>query len=233
MTLVLDGTPYADHGTLVVESQDNSFQYNWRNTIDLVWASGDAPAYGDAVISAFVNFLKGLQRDDCTIRKVTLLPYVKGRQPLADQGAIWEQITSIACKNWGTGTIFPSSGSSQSPVVGELCVMLTKGKFAGGGGRVGRMFLRNAVAQENLANIPGGPPQFASGVEATYSAAMNTWATDNLGDFSTDSALPRFCLIHAQKLTQTPAAHDIFDSAMAVPTYTRLTMHDITSKSRR
>ena len=235
MAIIPDGTAFANHGTLVVESQDNANIYSWRNSMEVVWdPSVGHPLYTDAVVTAFVNFIKGIQRDDCSIVKVTLFPYVKGRQPLALQGSLFEQVVSIACKDWGTGTAHPPATSSLTAPVGEICVMLTKNKFGGGqGGKIGRMFLRNAVPQEALLNIAGGPPLLNPSTAGTTVTEWNAWAASQLGGFCTSNPLPRFCLIHASKRGTPTGTHDIFDGTMAVPVFTRLAMHDITSKNRR
>lgn len=234
MAIIPDGTAFANHGVLVVESQDNSAVFNWRNTIDVAWATGSEPAYGDAVISAFVNFLKGIQRDDCSIVKVSLFPYVKGRQPLSLQGAIFEQIVSIACKDWGTGTAHPPATSSLTAPVGELCVLMVKGKFGGpSGGRIGRMFLRNAVPQEALKNVAGGPPELDPTLSGTTVAEWNAWSNTNLAPFCEGASLPKFILVHASKHGVPAGSHDIFDSQMSPPQFQKLAMHNISSKSRK
>lgn len=234
MATIPDGTAFADHGILVVETQDNTAAHQWRNSIDLSWATGLQPSYGDPVISAFVNFMKGVQRADSTIIKVSLLPYVKGRQPLSAQGSLWEQVVSIACASTGTGTAHPTFGSEGSAAVGEICVMYVKGKFAGGvGGRPGRMFLRNAIQNEGMTPIAGGPPLLQGTFLTDYPTDWNNWAISQLGAFCTDAALPRFCLIHASKQGVPAGNHDIFDSAMAVPVYKSLTMVDTNKKNRK
>lgn len=233
MAIINDGTAFANHGILVVETQANTLLHQWRNTIDMVWATGAAPAYGDPPVTAFVTFLKGLQRDDSTIVKVSLLPYVKGRQPLSLQGSIWEQIVSIPCKNHDAGSAYPFNGSSGSPTVGELCLLLVKGKFDGSGGRVGRMFIRNSPPASDVTATAGGPPTFTTGATATYPPAINTWSTSNLSPYCEDNPFPRYCLIHASKKGTPVGTHDIFDSTMTAPVFQRLTMHDITSENRK
>lgn len=233
MTLVLDGTPFANHGTLVVEVETNDLAHDWRNTMELAWDVSGPPAYTDAVITAFVSFIQGSTRDDSHISKVTLFPYVKGRQPLANQGSIWEQNVDLACQDWGTGNVYPAETGSKTAPIGEVCVMLVKGKFAGGGGRVGRIFRRNAIPNEWVKTTAGGPPTFDPVQAPTFVSAWNTFTSTKLSAFCTNNPLPRYVLIHAQKLTQTPAAHDIFDTAMAVPVFERLTMHDLNSKNKR
>lgn len=233
MTLVLDGTPYANHGILIVETQGNDLAHSWRNTIDVVWSTGGQPAYGDPVVSAFVTFLQNSQRDDCHITKVSLYPYVKGRQPLSSQGALWEQDVDLPCADYGTGHVYPAEVASGLAPIGEICVRLIKGKFAGGGGRVGRMFIRNAIANAWVVADAGGPPAPNPTVSPAIGTQWNTYATSKLGSYCTDNPLPRFCLVHAQKLTQTPPAHDIFDSAMQVPAWEGLTTHNLTKKSKK
>ena len=231
--IVDDGTPFANHGTLVVETTGNDLAHNWRNTIEVAWASGSPPVYTDPMVAAFVGMLKGGQRDDCHISKVTLFPYVKGRQPLASQGAIWEQIVSIPCSNFGTGTVYPSAPNSGPTPLGEVSLLITKPKFSGGGGRVGRMFIRNALGADNISSDAGGPPHLVPPNDVNLPADWNVWLANTLGPFTEDNPLPRFVLIHAQKLTQSPPAHDIFDTAMGHPIFTRVTMHDLTSKNKK
>lgn len=234
MATIPDGTAFANHGILVVETQDNTATHNWRNSIDMVWASGAMPVYGDPSITAFVNFMKGVQRADSTIIKVSMLPYVKGRQPLSAQGSLWEQVVSIACNCFGAGTAHPSFGSEGTATVGEVSVMYVKGKFGGGpGGRVGRMFLRNAVQQEALLPIAGGPPVLQGTFLADYPTDWNNWANSQLATFCEDNPLPRYCLIHSSKQGVPVGNHDIFDSAMAIPVYKTLTMVDTSKKNKK
>lgn len=234
MTVIPDGTAFANHGILVVETQDNTAAHNWRNSIDLAWATGGQPSYGDPVITAFVDFMQGVQRADSTIIKVSLLPYVKGRQPLSAQGSLWEQVVSIACASTGAGTAHPTFGSEGSAAVGEICVMYVKGKFAGGvGGRPGRMFLRNAIQNEGMTPIAGGPPLLQGTFLTDYPTDWNNWAISKLGAFCTGAPLPKFVLIHASKQGVPTGSHDIFDSQMATPVYKTLTMVDVNKKNRK
>jgi hypothetical protein len=199
----------------------------------MAWASGNPPADNDPSVTAFVDFIQGSTRDDTHISRIALLPYVKGRQPLANQGAIWEDNVNIACQDWGTGNVYPAETGSRTAPLGEVCVMLVKGKFAGGGGRVGRMFRRNAIPKEWVISDAGGPPTWDTVQAPTLVSAWNTFTSTKLSAFCTNNPLPRYVLIHAQKLTQTPPAHEIFDTAMAVPVFERLTMHDLTSKNKK
>ena len=233
MAIVTDGTAFANHGILVAETSANSGGQKWRNSIDVVWTAGSPPVVGDGVVTAWTNFLKGIQRDDCTITTVSLLPYVKGRQPLSAQGSIWEQNVVIPCKNHDAGSAYPFNGSSGSTTVGELCLLVLKGKFGGGGGRTGHMFIRNSPPQSDVTATTGGPPEFTTTALGTYPPAINTWLNGNLSPFCEDNPLPRFCLIHASNKGTPVGTHDIFDSAMAIPTYQKLTMHNITASNKR
>lgn len=233
MAIITDGTAFANHGIFVVETSANTGLHKWRNTMDVVWTPGSPPAYTDPVTTAFVTFLQFLQRDDSTITKVSLLPYVKGRQPLSAQGAIWEQVTSLACNNHDAGHAYPFNGNSGQPTVGELCLLLIKGKFTGGGGRVGRMFIRNSPPASDVTATAGGPPVFTTSALPNYPPAINSWINTKLAPYCEANPLPRFCLIHASNKGTPPGTHDIFESQMAIPVYQKLTMHDITSENKK
>jgi hypothetical protein len=234
MATLPDGTAFAGHGVLIVEVQGNDLAHTWRSTMDLVWVVADGPPlYTDPSVAAFVDFIRGITRDDATIKQVSLYPWVKGKLPFADAGAIWQQTTNIACKNWGTGNCFNVATSSGAIPLGEVCVMYVKGKFASAGGKVGRMFLRNVIDGAAVTSDAGGPPQVLPADLAVFTTAVNAWANTKLSPYCTDNPLPRFCLVHASKLTLTPPAHDVFDSAMQVPQFERLTTHNLTKKSKK
>jgi hypothetical protein len=224
-------TPFAypDHGHLIVETTSNDGLRTWRNSIDVAWLdSAGPPLYGDAPIQAFVNFLKGFQRADCHLSLVRLAVWGKGNLPLADQPAYWEQPVSIACASTGAGTVYGGSATLGTTPIGEICVLLKKGAF-GRAFRAGNMFIRNSVNQEYLSADTGGPPVLETSLLTSVPAAINTWATDLLGAYCTSSSLPRFVLVHGQKLSST--TWDIFDTPMDVPVFGRITTHNISRKS--
>lgn len=213
---------FADHYTLTVTSQTNDGAHTWRNSIDIQADTGAAPpGPDDAVISAFKNMLKGIQRDDCKLIHAALRAWSRGDVPFSEQGAIWEDVFSIACKDWGTGTAHPPATSSLSPTLGEVCVLFAKPIYIGSG-RIGHMFLRNSVPQEALLNTAGGPPALDPATSGTTVTEWNEWMATNLTDYVTLEAFPRFCLVHYSKKDGT-----VFSSSMRLPVFERLTMHDI------
>jgi hypothetical protein len=220
---------YPDHGHLIVETTSNDGLRSWRNSIDMVWLdSAGPPLYGDASVTAFINFLKGFQRADCHLSLARLAVWGKGNLPLADQPAYWEQPLSIACASTGAGTVYGGTATLGTTPIGEICVLLKKNAF-GRAFRAGNMFIRNSVNQEYLAADTGGPPVLESSLDTSVPAAINSWCTDLLGAYCTDSALPRYVLVHAQKTGSN--TWDVFDTAMDVPAYARITTHNISKKS--
>lgn len=222
---------YANHGVLIVTLQSNDGSHTWRNSIDVVWdESVGPPAPTDGVVVAFHDYIKGLTRDDTHIIKMALTPYSKGDVPFSQQGNIWEVAEFTPCKNWGPGTAHPDGPSSGITPLGEICAMMVKPKFGPGGGRPGRMFHRNAISQDQVIADAGGPPTLGS-LGALYPAEMNAWATAKLSPYCTFNPLPRFVLVHASVVARDangkPTQYDVFDTAMAVPIFQRLTMHDI------
>lgn len=229
MTTFTTPFSYPDHGHLIVQTEANDASHSWRNSIDVVWdPSAGNPLYGDAVVTAFVNFLKGMQRADCHLSLVRLAVWGKGNLPLADQPAYWEQPVNIACASTGAGTVYGGTATLGTTPIGEICVLLKKNAF-GRAFRAGNMFIRNSVNQEYLAADTGGPPILETSLDSSVPAAINTWATDLLGAYCTDSPFPRFVLVHAQKTG--PSTYDIFDTAMDVPAYSRITTHNISKRS--
>lgn len=229
MTTFTTPFSYPDHGHLIVETTANDGSHSWRNSIDMVWdPSAGNPLYGDASVTAFTNFLKGIQRADCHLSLVRLAVWGKGNLPLADQPAYWEQPVNIACASTGAGTCYGGTATLGTTPIGEVCVLLKKNAF-GRAFRAGNMFIRNSVNQEYLAATTGGPPILESSLDTSVPAAVNAWATSNLGAYCTDSPLPRYVLVHAQKTG--PTTYDIFDTAMDVPAYARITTHNISKTS--
>lgn len=217
----------ADHGTLTVTTQSNDLAHSWRNSMDVQWDhTAGPPAYADAVIGAFVSFLKGIQRDDCTIIHAALRNWSRGDVAFADQAAIWEQVLAIPCKNYGSGTAHPTVSVPLTPVPGEICLLMAKPIYIGGG-RPGHMFLRNSVGQETVVASAGGPPRLDPSFAAAFTTEINTWASTNLVSFVTLTDLPRFCLVHYSKKEGT-----VFSSTMRLPILQRLAMHDISSGTR-
>lgn len=222
---------YPDHGVLTVFTQGNDGAHTWRNTIDIAWdPTVGPPGPTDAVISAFVGWVQNFTRDDATVIKHALTPWSKGNLPFSEQGNIWEQVDSLACKNWGTGNALPLDTDSGTIPIGEICASMLKGKFGPGGGKPGRLFMRNCISSGAVTADAGGPP-----VLTTEAAAVptdwNNYTTDRLGDFCTDSSLPRYVLVHASKTSDT--TYDVFDTAMAVPVFERLTTHNLTKKHKK
>jgi len=220
--LVTTPITFPDHYTLTVSSQSNDGAHTWRNSIDIVQTHLEAaPGPTDAVVSAFKNWLKGIQRDDCSLIHASMRRWSRGDQPFSSQAAVWEDTFVIACKDWGTGTAHPPATSSLSAPLGEVVVLMAKPVFAGTG-RTGHAGVRNAVPQEAMLNSAGGPPALNPSTAGTTVTEWNTWNNSQLATYCTDNALPRFCIVHYSKKEGT-----VFDSAMAVPVFERLSTHDI------
>lgn len=214
--------PFANHGTLTVTTQSNDEAHTWRNSIDMVWdGTSGPPSYADAIVTAWVTYLKGIQRDDCTIIHAALRNWARGDVPFSEQAAVWEQVTSIPCKNYGSGSAHPTVSVPLTPVPGEVCLLLAKPIYIGAG-RPGHIFLRNSVGQETVVASAGGPPRLDPAFSAAFISEVNTWADTNLVSYVTLSDLPRFCLVHYSKKENT-----VFDSSMRLPIFQRLAMHDI------
>lgn len=232
MPLLIPPFIFPDHGVLSVFTQSNDGSHEWRNTIDVVWLDSDGPpGPGEPVILAFVEFLQGFMRDDCTIVKYSLQPYSKGNLPFDQQGNIWETTADLPCKNWGPGTVYPLAVSSGTTPLGETCVSVIKPKFGTGPGKPGRLFVRNGIDNANVTSTAGGPPVLTTLTAGVIPGDINAWATTKLGSFCEDNPLPRFCLVHAAHVS--PDEFTVFDSAMAVPKFERLTTHDITKKHKK
>lgn len=221
-------TPFVfpDHGHLIVETTTDDGLRGWRNSIDVAWDNSIGPPDpSDAVVTAFTDFLKGIQRNDCHLSKASLRPWSKGNLPLADQPAYWEETISIACDAYSSGTCYGGSGDNGTPTVGEICLLLKKTPFASRAFRAGNMFIRNSINLENTQYTAGGPPALKSSSAATAIAAINAWAVSKLSAHCEGASLPKYVLVHAQKTgTNT---FDVFDTQTQTPVFARLTMHDV------
>lgn len=230
MTQYQEPFVYPDHGVLLVETSSNDLLHKWRNSIDMIWDDAiGPPGPEDAIVEALITFLKGGQRDDCFISNVALRPWSKGNLPFSEQSNIWSQVVNVPCKNWGAGTVYPIAPSSGLIPLGELCVLLNKPKFGVGGGKPGHMFIRNSISQDSVTSTPGGPPALVPADVAVIPLAWDNWASTNLESYCTDNPFPRFTLVHAAVVNASPPkVWEVFDTALQVPIFQRLTMHDIT-----
>jgi hypothetical protein len=220
---------FPDHGTLFVTTESNDGLHRWRNSIDVVWSTGaGAPLPSETVITDFVNFLKGAQRNDCSIIEYKLVNWARGNLPLIDQPPIWAITTSIACSNQGTGTAFPDGDGPHDPTVGEVCVLMAKTPF-GLAYRKGHLFLRNVARSVDVVSTAGGPPTLDPSTAAGFISDLNGWASARLSSHLTDSDLPRYCNVH---LSTAPSSTP-FDSPIGSVVFQRLAMHDISKKDRR
>jgi len=216
---------YPDHGHLIVTTSANDMGQSWRNSMDIVWTDGAGPPLPtESVVTDFIDFLKGIQRNDCHISGARLAVWAKGNLPLADQPAYWEESLSIPCASSGTGTCFGGTSTPGTTPPGEICLLIKKHVF-GRAFRAGNMFIRNSLGLENFNAPTGGPPEFVSSFAASAAAAINTWCTSKLGPHTEAADLPRYCLVHAQKLS--PDLFDVFESPITSPSFARVTMHDI------
>jgi hypothetical protein len=216
---------FPNHYTLVVEISANDGLHMWRNSIDIVsTAALGAPQPNDPVVTAFIDFLAGITRDDSTITRALLRNWSRGDQPFSTQAAIWVQVLSQACKNWGAGTAFPAATDSGTPPLGEIVFLLAKSVFAGTG-KTGHMSIRNCYSGAQFTATAGGPPVLVAPDNGTVPPAVNAWADTKLGSFCTDNPEPRFTLVH-----YSAKDNSVFDSAMQVPVFERVSMHDISRK---
>jgi hypothetical protein len=220
--MVVPVVTFANHGTLVVETEANTLANKWRNSIDVVWDPiAGPPGPGEGVITAFLDFLVGIQRDDCTLTHALLRPWSRGNVPFSEQGSLWEESLSLPCSNFGSGSAHPSVTVPLTPTVGEVCLLMTKNVFAGRG-KAGRLFLHNSVGQETMSAAAGAPPFLNPSFAAAFTSEVNAWADAKLGTYCTTNPLPRYCLVHYSVSNPPP-----FDTPITVPHLTRLTMHDV------
>jgi hypothetical protein len=218
---------FPDHGVLTVKTTGNDEQRTWSNSIDLVWTTGAGPpVYSNAIVTAFVTFLAGIQRSDCTITHVALRNWSRGDQPFSSQAAIWEQVVDVPCKNWGSGKCFAGEASDGTTPIGEIVALISKGNFTGGG-RVSHLALRNVLPQEYLAADTGGPPVLATAVISNVPDDVNAWIAGNLSSYLEDAALPRFCNVH-----YSPSDPPPFDDPIGAMQWERVSTHNLSRKRR-
>lgn len=220
---------FPDHGTLFVTTQSNDEQHSWRNSIDIVWSTPDGPPLpSETVITDFVAFMQGIQRDDCSIIGYKLVNWSRGNLPLVDQPPIWAVTTTIACNNQGAGHAFPDGDGPHEPTVGEVCVLMAKTPF-GLAYRKGHMFLRNVARSVDVVATAGGPPLLNPVSASGFISDVNAWAAAKLSSHFEDNPLPRYCMVH---LSTAPSSTP-FDNPIATAIFQRLAMHDISKKDRR
>ena len=224
MTLTL-----ADHYTLFVETEANDASAHWKNSIDIFAGTGAAhPEPTDSIVTAFFDFLVGIQRDDCTLVRAFLKPWTRGVGSAGAAVAIWDQIISLPCKNWGSGTCFTGSPNDGAPTVGELVTILTKNRLVGGG-RKHHMSLRN-VLWDGLVDYPlVKDPVIKPANLATVTFDIDAWAVAKLGAFLGGTAVPGYAVIDASvKHSIAPTGHSISDVS-----FKRVGMRDITNSSKK
>lgn len=212
---------FPDHGTLVVTVQGNDGAHTWRNSQDLVWTTGDGPpAPGDAVVQAWVNFIKNATRNDAKIIQYSLRNWSRGDVPFSEQAAIWVQHVSIPCQDFGAGNAYSGATSSDAVPLGEVAILLVKQPFASAG-KPGHNFLKNSIHGNWISSDTGGPPVL-TGAGVGADAEFNTYAHTRLDAYCEDNPLPRFCIVHYSKKEGT-----FFEGAMVAPQFERLTTHNI------
>lgn len=213
-----------DTFTLVVETTTNDESHSWRNSIDIYGGAGlGAPHLADAVPQAFIDFMKGVQRDDCHLSRAFIRPWVRGPGEAGHETAIYDEPLALACKNWGTGACFTGSPNDGTPTIGEVVVILQKSR-AFGGGRKHLMTLRNCVWSEILTATAGGPPAFITSAESVAPPALNAWATAKLMPFtSPTSTTPGFTIVSASVTHSVPPSQVDIGSIV----YKQLSTRDI------
>jgi hypothetical protein len=203
------GVTFADHYTLVAYVHDSTGANTWRNTIEIVNTTGVIPDPGASIIRAFVGWVSGMMRNDCTLFKTELRPWARGKNAFGTTDALWENVeTATGHANTGTGVW--GGGSAGNAVTGEIVLKMVKTNYSAGG-RVGHIYLRNVANEENSMAVAGGlpswdPAAFGSSPDAT----INAYTATALGAYIGPASLPRFCNVHysAKEMTA-PFATDI------------------------
>lgn len=219
---------FPNHYVLTVETANIANPaITWRNSIDIVDATGTFPGPMDPITTAFLTCLQGLLRDDAALVRATLRNWTRGVQPFANQAAIWEEVLDLPGNSCGSGGAFyPATNLYENPTIGEVCVRLAKSNF-GGGGRPPSIFLRNCVRDVDVASVAGGRPTFVVPGTPVNKNAIDTFLATKLGSYLQANPLPRFCNVHYSiKHGGSP-----FDSEIAFIQTVGLTTHDLSHKS--
>jgi len=218
--------------TLVVQTQTNDGELHWRNSIDIqdLTLIGP-PGPGTTIVQAgFESFLQGVQRDDCSLVRAFLRPWVRGSGAAGHEVAIWDVPLALPCKNWGAGNCFFGSANDGTSLLQEAVVRMIKPR-AIGGGRKHFMSLRDVIWAEIAQLSPQRAPEVLPANLALVTADLNTWAANHIGIYSHGGlATPyRFVLVDASiKHAIPPTIAPMLD-----PVFVGLGLRDVTNASRR
>jgi hypothetical protein len=190
----------------------------WRN-VQAIYQTASAPADDSAVVEDFWTALARLQFDDSQVVSAELRAWTRGDIPFDEQGYIWKveglNIPGSAATNFSFGTTHPCDG--------DIALLFHKQQTAAGG-RVGKLYLHNAVRQEFLTMQVGAKPVLTA---PTYTALPSLYATD----FNTHvleaalgpSADPGYITVHWSKKTAGTPFKTAIDSFVGVG----VTEHDL------
>lgn len=222
---------FPNHFVLTVESGSLDGQTHWRNSFDIVGSVGNTPATNDPVVLAVIQWIADMQDPTSQVESASLRNWSYQAQPFSQRQAIW---SILAINKVGNLPSWSSPYTPGPPCLGTVCSEIVKPVFAGVG-KPGRVFLRNMFQRDNILSEPGGPPAFdPSFNQGVFLPALNAHTVTVLGPYCTNNPLPRLCLVHfsVKDYKANPATLP-FDSAMAVPVFSRLTSNKLTRKNRK